>query len=127
MQSDKYGDISEITRGVRVVQPGKVLVLRPLPSTSTGPSVREMILGSEGRLGIITEVTVQVHRIPEERLILGYLFPSWDAGLAAMQEISTSDATPSITRVRRPRDPRSPSPPARSRAAYRSPRWSARA
>jgi alkyldihydroxyacetonephosphate synthase len=99
MQSDKYGDISEITRGVRVVQPGKVLVIRPLPSTSTGPSVREMILGSEGRLGIITEVTVQVHRIPENRLILGYLFPSWDAGLAAMQEISTSDAHPSVTRV----------------------------
>jgi alkyldihydroxyacetonephosphate synthase len=99
MQSDKYGDIAEITRGVRVVMPGKVLVLRPLPSTSTGPSVREMVLGSEGRLGIITEVTVQVHRIPEQRQILGYLFPSWDAGLAAMQEISTSDARPTVTRV----------------------------
>jgi alkyldihydroxyacetonephosphate synthase len=32
-------------------------------------------------------------------VILGYLFPSWEAGLAAMQEISTSDAHPSITRV----------------------------
>jgi alkyldihydroxyacetonephosphate synthase len=99
MQSDKYGDIADITRGVRVVQAGKVLVLRPLPSTSTGPSVREMILGSEGRLGVITEVTVQVHRIPEERVVLGYFFPSWEAGLAAMHEISVSDATPSITRV----------------------------
>ncbi len=99
MQSDKYGDIADITRGLRVVMPGKLLVLRPLPSTSTGPSVREMILGSEGRLGIITEATVQVHRIPEKRQILGYLFPTWDAGLAAMQEISTSDARPSITRV----------------------------
>ena len=99
MQSDKYGDIADITRGLRVVMPGKMLVLRPLPSTSTGPSVREMILGSEGRLGIITEATVQVHRIPEKRQILGYLFPTWDAGLAAMQEISTSDARPSITRV----------------------------
>jgi alkyldihydroxyacetonephosphate synthase len=99
MQSDKYGDIAEIARGVRVVMPGKVLVLRPLPSTSTGPSVREMILGSEGRLGIITEVTVQVHRVPEKRQILGYLFPSWDAGLAAMQEISASDAAPTVTRV----------------------------
>jgi len=99
MQSDKYGDISDITRGLRVVMPGKVLVVRPVPSTSTGPSVREMILGSEGRLGVITEVTVQVHRIPKERLILGYLFPTWEASLAAMQEISTSDAHPSITRV----------------------------
>jgi alkyldihydroxyacetonephosphate synthase len=99
MQSDKYGDIADIARGMRVVMPGKVLEIRPLPHTSTGPSVREMVLGSEGRLGVITEVTVQVHRIPEVRVILGYLFPSWEAGLAAMQEISTSDAHPSITRV----------------------------
>ena len=99
MQSDKYGDISDIARGMRVVMPGKVLQIRPLPHTSTGPSVREMVLGSEGRLGVITEVTVQVHRIPEVRVILGYLFPSWESGLAAMQEISTSDAHPSITRV----------------------------
>jgi alkyldihydroxyacetonephosphate synthase len=99
MQSDKYGDIAQIARGLRVVQPGKLLVLRPLPGYSTGPSVREMILGSEGRLGVITEVTVQVHRLPEERLVLGYLFPNWEAGLDAMHAISVSDATPSITRV----------------------------
>ena len=99
MQSDKYGDISDIARGMRVVMPGKVLEIRPLPHTSTGPSVREMVLGSEGRLGVITEVTVQVHRIPEVRLILGYLFPSWEASLAAMHDISISDAHPSITRV----------------------------
>jgi alkyldihydroxyacetonephosphate synthase len=99
MQSDKYGDICDIARGMRVVMPGKVLEVRALPHTSTGPSVREMVLGSEGRLGVITEVTVQVHRIPEVRVILGYLFPSWESGLAAMQQISTSDAHPSITRV----------------------------
>jgi alkyldihydroxyacetonephosphate synthase len=99
MQSDKYGDISDIARGMRVVMPGKVLVARPVPHTSTGPSVREMVLGSAGRLGVITEVTVQVHRIPEVRVILAYLFPSWEAGLAAMQEISASDAHPSVTRV----------------------------
>ena len=99
MQSDKYGDIADITRGLRMVMPGRVLEVRALPSTSSGPSVREMVLGSEGRLGVITEVSAQVHRIPEQRLILGYLFPSFEAGVAAMQEISTSDASPSITRV----------------------------
>ena len=99
MQSDKYGDIAHITRGLRVVQPSGTLVVRPVPSTATGPSTREMVLGSEGRLGIITEVTVQVHRIPENRVIQAYLFPSWEAGLAAMQEISSSDAHPSVTRV----------------------------
>jgi alkyldihydroxyacetonephosphate synthase len=99
MQSDKYGDIADITRGLRVVRPGGILVLRPLPSTSSGPSVREMILGSEGRLGVITEVTVQVHRIPAKRDVYAYFFPNWKSGIAAMQAIAESDATPSITRV----------------------------
>jgi alkyldihydroxyacetonephosphate synthase len=99
MQSDKYGDIADIARGLRVVRPGGVLVLRPLPSTSSGPSVRELILGSEGRLGVITEVTVQVHRVPEKRDVYAYFFPNWKAGMAAMQAIAESDATPSITRI----------------------------
>jgi alkyldihydroxyacetonephosphate synthase len=55
MQSDKYGDVADLTRAVRVVTPHGMLATRPVPHTSTGPSVREMVLGSEGRLGIITE------------------------------------------------------------------------
>jgi alkyldihydroxyacetonephosphate synthase len=99
MQSDKYGDVADLTRAVRVVTPAGLLATRPVPSTSTGPSVREMVLGSEGRLGIITEATVHVHRVPEQRVILGYLLPSWDAALTAMREIAESEASPSVTRV----------------------------
>jgi len=99
MQSDKYGDIADITRGLRMVMDGQVLVLRPLPSSSSGPSVREMVLGSEGRLGIITEAWVNVHRLPPVREIQAYFFPTYDAGLQAMQRITESDAAPSITRV----------------------------
>lgn len=99
MQSDKYGDIADLTRAVRMATPAGMLATRPVPTTSTGPSVREMVLGSEGRLGIITEATVHVHRIPEKRTILGYLFPTWEDGLAAMREISASDAATTVTRV----------------------------
>jgi alkyldihydroxyacetonephosphate synthase len=99
MQSDKYGDVADITRGLRVATPAGMLVTRPVPHTSTGPSVREMVLGSEGRLGIITEATVHVHRVPERRTILGYLFPTWPAGLAAMREIAAGEVSPSVTRV----------------------------
>jgi alkyldihydroxyacetonephosphate synthase len=99
MQSDKYGDVADLTRGLRVVTPAGTLATRPVPSTSTGPSVREMVLGSEGRLGIISEATVHVHRVPERRTILGYLFPTWADALAAMQELAASEASPSVTRV----------------------------
>jgi alkyldihydroxyacetonephosphate synthase len=99
MQSDRYGDVAELTRGLRVATPSGVLAVRPVPSTSTGPSVREMVLGSEGRLGVITEATIHVRRVPPERKILGYLFPTWADGLAAMRDIAASEAAPSVTRV----------------------------
>jgi alkyldihydroxyacetonephosphate synthase len=99
MQSDKYGDISDLTRALRVVTPTGMLVTRPVPHTSTGPSVREMVLGSEGRLGIITEATIHVHRAPASRTILGYLFPDWEHALVAMHDIAESEASPSVTRV----------------------------
>lgn len=99
MQSDKYGDIADITRGLRMVMPGQVLELRPLPSTSSGPSVREMVIGSEGRLGIITEAWVNVHRIPEVREIQAYFFPDYYAGLKACEEIVHSDAKVMMARV----------------------------
>jgi alkyldihydroxyacetonephosphate synthase len=99
MQSDRYGDIADLTRGLRMVTPSGTLVTRPLPSTSTGPSIREMVLGSEGRLGIITEATVHVRRLPERRTILGYLFPTFAAGLAAMRDIAEGECDVSVSRV----------------------------
>lgn len=99
MQSDKYGDIADLTRAVRVVTPHGVIATRPVPSTSTGPSVREMILGSEGRLGVVTEATIHVHRVPQQRTILGYLFPDWPRALGAMRALAESEASPSVTRV----------------------------
>jgi alkyldihydroxyacetonephosphate synthase len=104
MQSDKYGDIGEITTALRAVTPAGVLVTRAVPSKSTGPDVNQMMLGSEGRLGIITEATVRVHRAPENRKILGYLFPDWYDALAAMAEIAESEASPSVTRVADPHE-----------------------
>ncbi|MGZ4246156.1 MAG: FAD-binding oxidoreductase [Solirubrobacteraceae bacterium] len=99
MQSDRYGDIADLAKGLRVVTPSGMLVTNPVPATSTGPSVRQMVLGSEGRLGIITEATVEVRRLPEKRIILGYLFPTFAAGLAAMRAIAESECSVSVTRV----------------------------
>jgi alkyldihydroxyacetonephosphate synthase len=99
MQSDRYGDVADLTKGLRVVTPWGTLVVRPLPATSSGPSVREMVLGSEGRLGIITEATVQVHRLPQQRTILGYLFPTFADGLAAMRDLAADGCPVSVTRV----------------------------
>ncbi len=99
MQSDKYGDIADICRGLTMVMPGQVLELRPLPSTSSGPAVREMVVGSEGRLGVITSAWVNVHRLPEVRELQAYFFENYEAGLKACEQIVSSDASVMMARV----------------------------
>lgn len=99
MQSDKYGDIADIVRGLRLVRPTATVVLRPLPSTSTGPSLREMVIGSEGRLGIITELTVQVHRLPQEHEVIAYMFPTWQQALTAVRQYTEAEIPLTFARV----------------------------
>ncbi len=99
MQSDKYGDIAEIIRGMNVVRPGGTVKLRPLPSTSTGPSLREMFIGSEGRLGIITELWVQVHRITPSRQVIAYMFPTWEQGLDGIRQIKEAEIPTTFARI----------------------------
>jgi alkyldihydroxyacetonephosphate synthase len=106
MQSDRYGDIVDLTKGLRVVTPAGMLAVRPIPAMSTGPSVREMVFGSEGRLGIITEATIQVRQTPERRLILGYLFPTFADGVAAMRDLAASECSVSVTRLSDARETR---------------------
>jgi alkyldihydroxyacetonephosphate synthase len=99
MQSDAYGDVADLTKGLRVVTPSGLLVARPIPAASTGPSIRQMVLGSEGRVGVITEAIVHVRRIPERRVILGYLFPTFADGLAAMRDIAADECSVSVSRL----------------------------
>ena len=99
MQSDRYGDISDIIRGMTVVRPTGVVTLRPVPSESTGPSLREMFIGSEGRLGVITELWLQVHRLADERTVIAYMYPEWKTALAAIKQIQDEQIATTFVRI----------------------------
>jgi alkyldihydroxyacetonephosphate synthase len=57
------------------------------------------VLGSEGRLGLLTEVAVRVRRIPEREAFHAVFFPDWDAGLTAIRELAQSDVGLSLARL----------------------------
>ena len=99
MQSDKYGDIEQIVRGLRMVHPDGVAATKPIPGRDAGPSVHEMILGSEGRLGIISEATVQIHRLAPVRQVIAYMYPDWGHGIRGMHAIARSEVKPTFTRL----------------------------
>ncbi|WP_282004816.1 FAD-binding oxidoreductase [Propioniciclava sinopodophylli] len=99
MQSDKYGDIADIIRGMTVVRPSGTVTLKPVPSESTGPSLREMFIGSEGRLGVITDVWVRVHRLAEERVVVAYMYPTWSDAVDAIHSIAEAEVPTTFVRI----------------------------
>ncbi|MDO5645807.1 MAG: FAD-binding oxidoreductase [Dermabacter sp.] len=99
MQSDHYGDIEDIVRGMRVVRPDGIVETQPIPGRDSGSSIHEMMLGSEGRLGVITECTVRVHRVAENRVVIAYMFPDWESGIRGMHAIARSEVNPVFTRL----------------------------
>lgn len=99
MQSDKYGKIEDMVLSLRMVTPQGTIVTRTVPKSSNGIDVRHLCIGSEGILGIITEVTVQIHPIPAQKEYYAFLFPSFEKGVAAVYECARKGISPAITRL----------------------------
>jgi alkyldihydroxyacetonephosphate synthase len=102
MQSDKYGKIEDMVVALRMVTPMGVLATRTVPKSSNGIDVNHLCIGSEGTLGVITEATMRVHPSPKSRRTHGYLFPHFEAGIAAMHECVRNECVPSMLRLSDP-------------------------
>ncbi|MCB0033673.1 MAG: FAD-binding oxidoreductase, partial [Anaerolineales bacterium] len=63
-QSRGYGRIEDLFAGGKLMAPAGDLIMPPLPASAAGPDLRQLVLGSEGRLGIITEATVRISPLP---------------------------------------------------------------
>lgn len=99
MQSDAYGKIEDMVVSLRLVSPTGVLATRTVPASSAGPDLNRVVLGSEGTLGIITDATMRVHRAPAVKDYRGFLFPSFEAGVAAAHECIENGYPPSMVRL----------------------------
>jgi len=95
-----YGKIEDMTQAVRVVTPAGILETKDVPANATGPSVCEMIIGSEGAYGVITEATMHVHPQTDVQDYRGVLFNAFEDGVAAFRELMQSDPLhPSLIRL----------------------------
>ena len=86
-QSLFYGRIERLFAGGRLEAPAGTLILPPFPASAAGPDLREIVLGSEGRLGILTEATVRVTPLPECEEFPAVFFPTFEQGQEAVREI----------------------------------------
>ena len=98
--STRYGNIEDLCLGLEAVRPsGEIVRLDPVPRTSIGPSLRDLFLGSEGAFGIITEVTLRVHVLPEERALATFAFETMHDALEAVRRILRAGWRPPVLRA----------------------------
>ncbi|MEW5986521.1 MAG: FAD-binding oxidoreductase [Chloroflexota bacterium] len=98
-QSLGYGRIERLFAGGRLESPAGSLELPAFPASAAGPDLRELVLGSEGRLGILTQATVRVTPLPEREDFHAVFFPDFERGQAAVREIMQARLPVSMMRL----------------------------
>jgi len=97
--SSGYGRFDDLVVAMRIATPSGSLDLGRAPASAAGPDLRQLFLGSEGALGVITEVTVRVRPAPAEVRDETWAFSDFAAGADAVRRLAQSGALATVTRL----------------------------
>ncbi|MET0233329.1 MAG: FAD-binding oxidoreductase [Kibdelosporangium sp.] len=97
--SSGYGRFEDMVEGVRMATPRGDWRLGVAPASAAGPDLKQLVIGSEGAFGVITEVTVRVRPLPKVRRYEGLVFDGWEQGAAAVRKLAQDRVLADITRL----------------------------
>ena len=86
-QSLGYGRIEDLFAGGLVMTPSGNINLLPFPASAAGPDIRQIILGSEGRFGIVSSAIIRIQPLPEKESFFGMIFPTFRQGIEAVRHM----------------------------------------
>ncbi len=98
-QSDGYGSIADLLVALRMVTPEGVVRTLEVPRSASGPDWNQLVLGSEGALGVIVEATVRVRAAPRASELRGMLFKDFAGGVAAVRAMRRAGVPLSMARL----------------------------
>jgi len=100
MKKNVYGNIEDILIGCKLVTSVGVLEQKfPVPRQSCGPDMNEIIIGSEGNFGVVTEAIVKIKKIPECKTFGAVAFPTFQAGFETLKELAQNGCYPASIRL----------------------------
>ncbi|HEX7293709.1 MAG TPA: FAD-binding oxidoreductase, partial [Solirubrobacterales bacterium] len=97
--SSGYGRFDDLVSSVRLIAPTGDLRTLETPHTAAGPSLRELVVGSEGVLGVIPDVTVRVRPRPSVRRYEAWIAESFEAGAEIVRALAQGPGLPDVIRV----------------------------
>jgi len=98
-QSLRYGRIEELFAGGEVITPVGRLDIPTFPASAAGPDIKALLMGSEGRIGILSEVKVRVRKLAAQENFYVTFFPSWQQAKDAAKTLVQSDIQLSMLRL----------------------------
>jgi alkyldihydroxyacetonephosphate synthase len=97
--STGYGRFEELVLGLRMAAPAGEIAPRALPASAAGPDLRELLVGSEGTLGVIHELTLRVRAAPPQQRYEGVFFEDFAAGAQALRALAQEHVAPAVARL----------------------------
>jgi alkyldihydroxyacetonephosphate synthase len=97
--SSGYGRFDDLVTAIELSAPAGRLRTLQVPHTAAGPSLRELVLGSEGTLGVITEVSCRVRPAPEHRHYEGWIAADFAAGREIIRDLAQRHEAPDVLRL----------------------------
>ncbi|MCR7603932.1 FAD-binding oxidoreductase, partial [Pseudomonas aeruginosa] len=98
-QSLRYGRIEQLFAGGTLETFAGPLEIATFPASAAGPDLRELVLGSEGRFGIISSVKVRVSPLAEDERFYSVFLPNWQQALQATRELAQARVPLSMLRL----------------------------
>ncbi|OQY44764.1 MAG: hypothetical protein B6242_11955 [Anaerolineaceae bacterium 4572_78] len=97
--STRYGKIEDMLISLRAITPTGIIETKSIPASSTGPSIDQLFVGSEGTLGIISQATLQLQPLSASTEMCGILFKRFLDGVQAVRAMSQAGIVPSVLRI----------------------------
>jgi alkyldihydroxyacetonephosphate synthase len=99
--STLYGAIEDMVSGLEAVFPnGEITRIKDVPRRACGPDIRHVIIGNEGALCYITEVTVKIFKyFPENNQFLAWKLDHMSTGFEILREVMVAGYRPSVARL----------------------------
>jgi alkyldihydroxyacetonephosphate synthase len=97
--SSGYGRFDELVTAIGLTAPAGDLRTLEIPHSAAGPALRELVVGSEGTLGVITRVTARVRPLPERRRYEAWMAADFASGAEVVRSLAQADVLPDVVRV----------------------------
>jgi alkyldihydroxyacetonephosphate synthase len=98
--STKYGKIEKMVLGMEVVTPtGEVIRTPKVNAHAVGPDLDQLFIGMSGTIGVVTQATLKIYKIPEVRKFRSFLIPNLNDAFEVVRRIMQKDLNPCMARL----------------------------